>query len=431
MSLRQNALVLAVLVALVAILGAWSGDASLAHAWYFPLALLLLGLAYERWAVSRADLTVALESQPRGVLGRASDLYLKFQHRLNRTTQVELAPEAPAVVEIDSSIRTFEVPQEGAQTQLRIVPRRLGDHAWPSLRARIAGPLGLAWWGRRLPADFRLHVIPEHLEGAGRASGAVSAGQRASAMLGAGSEIMQLREYRPGDAQNSIDWKASARTGKLVSRDFLEDQHLEIVIAIDVGRSSALRAGTLDRLGHYANLAARFAQHAVAQDDRIGLILFADRPIAAVAPDRGLNAVARIRRVLTASKPVQAESNPLNAALRIRSLVRHRSFVVLLTDLDDVTLAGQLASAARLLLPKHLPLIASIGSPEAEHMRYRPARNWLDPYESLAAQEYSSQLDRNVRALRALGAPALIARPEHLERAVFDAYDEFRRKRRI
>jgi uncharacterized protein (DUF58 family) len=431
MSLRQNALVLAVLIALVAILGAWSGDASLAHAWYFPLGLVLLGLAYEGWTIARANLSLALDSEPRGVLGHASDLRLKLQHHLRRSAEVELAPDAPAVIEVDPTIHTLQVPEEGASAALRIVPRRLGEHAWPSLHARIAGPLGLAWWGRRLATDFKFRVMPENLASAGRASGAAAAGLRARAVLGPGSEVMQLREYRAGDAQHVIDWKASARSSQLISRDFSEDQHLEIVIALDIGRSSALRAGTLDRFGHYANLAARFAEHAVAHDDRVGLVTFADRPIATLAPARGLPAVAKIRRMLTASKLIQGESNPLNAALRIRSLVRHRSLVVLLTDLDDVTVAGQLASAARLLLPKHLPLVAAVSSAEAEQMRYRTAQTWLDPYESLAAQEYCAQLDRNVRALRALGAPALIARPEHLEHAVFEAYEEFRRKRRI
>jgi hypothetical protein len=54
----------------------------------------------------------------------------------------------------------------------------------------------------------------------------------------------------------------------------------------------------------------------------------------------------------------------------------------------------------------------------------------LDPYRSLAAQEYCVGLDRKVRALNALGAPALVARPEHLERAVLAAYANFRRRRR-
>ena len=115
-----------------------------------------------------------------------------------------------------------------------------------------------------------------------------------------------MRDYRPGDPQHLIDWKATARSSRLVSRDFSEDQHLEIVLAIDAGRASALRAGDLDRFGHYANIAARFAEHAVAQDDRVGLVVFADRPLAAIAPGRGIGTVVRIRAMLAAVQPAAA-----------------------------------------------------------------------------------------------------------------------------
>jgi uncharacterized protein (DUF58 family) len=431
MHLRQNALLLALLTALVAIVGAWGEDAALAGAWRLPLALLLLGLSYEGWVVARAKLSLKLTSNAHVFLGRPCELQVHLRHQLGRSTLVELAPQAPGVVEIDSAIQSMTIPAEGTAAAFRISARRLGEHVWPALQARIGGPLGLAWWSQRLTTDFKLRVVPELLRGAASSTGAVMAGPRPRSVLGTGSETLQLREYREGDPQNLIDWKATARRGRLVSRDFSEDQHIEIVIALDLGRSSALRAGELDRFGHYANVAARFAEHAARHDDRVGLVTFADRPLVAVAPARGLANVMRIRRILASSALVQTESNPLNAALRIRSLARHRSLVVLLTELDDLTIAGQLVAAARLLLPKHLPLIAGLASGEAEAMRYGEARSWLDPYQALAAQEYCSQLDRSVRALASLGAPALIARPEHLERAVFDAYAEFRRKRRV
>lgn len=432
MSLRQNALLLAVLATLLAIIGAWSGDPLLGTVWRLPLALLLLGLAYEGWMTTRARLELSMRIDQRGILGRVAMLHLTLAHRLHREAMVEVAPDAPAMVETDSGVQQVAVsPGVGTEMRLRITPRQLGEFSWPSVRARMAGPLGLAWWTRKLDSGFTLQVAPELLRDDARRLGAVTAGARSRSMQGAGAEILQLREYRSGDPQHLIDWKASARSGRLISRDFSEDQHLEIVIAIDVGRASALRAGALDRIGHYANLAARFAEHAIAQDDRVGLVLFADRPLAALAPGRGVATVIRIRELLAASQLAQAESNPLNAALRIRSLVRQRSLIVMLTDLDDAAVAGQLAGAARLLLPKHLPLIAGLASPEAEHLAHTEAHSWLAPYESLAAQEYCARLERNVRALRALGAPAVLARPEQLERAVFDAYAGFRQRRRV
>ena len=432
MSLRQNALALAVLTALMAIVGDWSGDRDLARLWYLSLALLLLGLAYEGWVVMRSALSAAMTAaKPRAILGRPAALELRFKHRLARALTLEIAADPPATVEVDGAVRTLVVPPAGASLSLTATPRRLGQHNWPPLRARIAGPLGLAWWTRPLLAQFTLSVAPDLLRDEADRAGATGGGTRARSLLGAGGEVLQLREYRPGDPQHVIDWKATARSNRLVSRDFSEDQHLEIVLALDAGRASALRAGDLDRFGHYANIAARFAEHAVAHDDQVGLVIFADRPLASIAPGRGIGTVGRIRALLTAAQPAAAESNPLNAVLRIRQLVRHRSLVVMLTDLDDATVAGQLASAARLLLPKHLPLVAGLASPEAQALAHDQAKGWLAPYEALAAQEYCGRLARNAAALRALGAPTLLALPDQMERAVFDAYAEFRVRRRV
>lgn len=432
MSLRQNALVLASLTVLIAILGAWTADPVLAGAWRLPLALLLLGLAYERWVTSKAGVHADLNTQQTAMLGRVSALQLDLSHRLQRATRIELAAAAPQGVEVEPVLISCNVPSgAAARVQLQAVALRLGEHTWPDLRARIAGPLGLAWWAKTLPASFKLGVTPDMLGGDRERTANASSGPRAKSMLGSGAEVLQLREYRAGDPQHWIDWKASARTGRLISRDYSEDQHLDIVIALDAGRASGLKTGRLDRLGHYVNVAARFAEYAVSQDDRVGLIVFADRPLVTIVPGRGIAAVLRIRRALSAVTLAPAESNPLNAALSLRALARHRTLVVMLTDLDDATVAGQLASAARLLLPKHLPLIAGLSSPEAERLALSRARTWLEPYESLAAQEYCARLARNVHALRALGAPALLAPPEQLEQAVFHAYADFRNRRRV
>jgi uncharacterized protein (DUF58 family) len=432
MSLRRNAFLLIASTVLVAILGLWSDHELLARAWRLPLGVLLLGLAYELWIKSRAGLSATIGLETQGILGRTGTLHLTLTHRSQRDITVELAPDAPAAVQAETFVRSLAVPAASvAHIEQRITPRRLGEHHWPPLRARIAGPLGLAWWPEELTTGFRLRVVPEVLRPAQSRAGGVHTGIKPRQFAGSGTEVLQLRDYRTGDPQQLIDWKASARTGRLMSRETTEDQHLEIVVAIDAGRTSALRAGSLDRFGHYANVTARFAEHAIALDDRVGLVLFADLPLAALAPGRGAAAVQRIRRLLAAAQPAQTESNPLNAALRIRALTRQRSLIVLLTDLDDATTAGQLSSAARLLMPKHLPLIAGLSSPELEQLRHAPARTWLDPYEALAAQEHCLQLERNVLALQALGTPAVLARPDQLESAIFAAYAGFRQRRRV
>ena len=429
MSLRRNALVLLLLTAVLAVVGDWSAESDLAGLWQLPAALLLAGLAYESWMVSRSGLSCELEPPENLFLGRGAAVRFVCRHDLRRSLDLELAASAPESFETEGEIVPLRVPARAtAAIERRVSAARLGVYDWPALRARISGPLRLAWWPKDLACRRQVRVLPDLFRSAAEVKGMAGTGARAGVEIGAGAEVMRLRDYHAGDPPRVIDWKATARAGRLISRDFVQDHRMQIVIVVDAGRASALRAGSLDRFGHYVNIAARLAQHAAVEENLIGLVLYADRPLAALAPARGAPAVARLRAVLAAARVAGTESNPLYAATRVRSLVRHRSLIVMLTDVDDATVASQLAQAVRLLLPKHLPFIAGLSSAAAEAMAVAPSRHWLDPYRALAAQEYCSGLERKVRALRALGAPALTARPEQLEQAVFAAYERFRRR---
>jgi uncharacterized protein (DUF58 family) len=428
-SLRLNACVLILAAALLGIMGDW--ERSLAGLWRLPATLLLLGLAYESWMISKGRLLVELQAPQSLYLGRAAAVRFICSHSLKRTLAIEIAPNAPEFFDIESSVEPLRVKSgQRAAIERRVVAKRLGSSAWPPLRTRSAGPLGLAWWPRQVACPASVRVLPDLFRNAGEVKGVSAVGSQASIEAGAGAEVLRLRDYRAGDPPRVIDWKATVRADRLISREFSHDDGLQIVIAIDAGRSSALRAGSLDRFGHYVNIAARLAQFAAEREDLVGLVVYADRPLAALAPARGPNAVARLRTVLAASRIERTESNPLYAATRVRSLVRHRSLIVMLTDIDDASAESQLAHAVRFLLPKHLPFVAGLSSAEAESMARAPARTWLDPYRALAAQEYCIGLERKARALNALGAPALVAKPEQLERAVFAAYADFRRRRR-
>jgi uncharacterized protein (DUF58 family) len=429
MSLRRNALLLVLATGLLAILGLWAGGA-VARLWRIPAGLLLLGLAYEAWQASRSALSLQVQTAERWLLGRATALRLTLRHAQRRALTLQLAPTAPVQVAMDRAVRSVRVPPADA-LELQGTARRLGDFQWPALPVRVGGVLGLAWWSERLAPACRVHVVPDVLEDSERTAGLGLRGTQAALRPGAGAQILQLRDYRRGDPLRAIDWKASARRDRLISRDYSEDQHLEIVLALDAGRSSGLKAGNTDRLALYANVAARFAQRAAALDDAVGLIVYAERPLMALAPGRGTVAVSRLRACLAAARVQPADGNPALAALQARTLLRRRGLVIFLTDLDEPSALGELAGAARLLVPKHLPFIAGVASESAQRLAQAPVADELAAWRALAAQEYGVAVLRNVQALQALGATALLARPRSLERSVLEAYARLRQRRRV
>lgn len=430
MSLRRNALLLILATGLIAIVGEW--NPVLGRAWCLPAALLLIGLAYESLAVSRYVLHLHLQGPERWLLGRSIEMRYVLEQDARLLIPVELLLSAPDEFNAEPRVERLRLARAvPATTVLLAAARRLGGHAWPSPALRIGGPLGLSWWSRRTHVARTVTVVPDVIDRLEQAAGALHAGGERTRNAGAGAEILQLRDYRHGDPLRNIDWKASARRGRLISRDMSEDQHLEVIIAIDAGRASGLGAGEIDRLGLSVNIAARLAQRAVALDDAVGVLIFASQPLAALAPARGDAAVIRIRELLAACRVQPAESNPVLAAVRIRTMVHRRSLVVILTDLEDASAGEQLLEAVQLLAPKHFTFIAGFESARIEASARAVVDEPLGAYRALAAVQYQNTLIASVRALRSLGAAALTARPEHLDRAVLEAYAASRSRRRI
>lgn len=432
MSLSARAFALITLTFLLAIIGLWTDDATLRGLWRIPAALILLGFAVEGFLLRRRRFSLAVDVAPRGYLGKAMNARMTLDNQDRSPLAVEYAPAAPGGMVAPTATRVLRAAAtEVAHEPLVLMPRKLGAATWPAIRTRVLGTFGLAWWSRQVAQTAAVAIGPDLLGSAAQRAANADQGALAGRARGAGAELHQLREYRPGDPLHRIDWKASARRAGLVTREFTEDQHLDVIIALDAGHSSRLAAGGLDRLGTFANVAARFAEHAVAHDDRVGLIVYAERVQWAVPPARGRAAVIRVRHCLEGIGTTLTESSPLAAALRIRSLARHRSLVVMLTDLDDVTTGGELARAVRLLQMKHLVVVAGLAVPEIDELAIAPAEGWTDPYRSLAAREWQARSRAQLKSLRGAGTPVIEARPVDLEAAILSYYARLRRDRRI
>jgi uncharacterized protein (DUF58 family) len=318
---------------------------------------------------------------------------------------------------------------EAVQT-LSVLPQQLGKFTWGKNHLRILGYFGLAGWTRTLPVSGEMDVVPDRLDERGRTTGTVQQGDIHRPSVGTGGELLSLREYQPGDSLRMMDWKATARSGRHIVRLFTQEQHLDIVLLIDAGRNSILQSDTLTRLGHYANIAARLAEKAMGNADRVGLVVFADRPLAVVPPDKGHAHLFKLRETLTRMRSQACEADPLQAVMRVLRLVHQRSLVVLFTDLYETDGASQLTRAMNLLLPKHMPLIVGIVDEDIQQIARQPAREWLDPYDTLAAQEGLTALRLAKLRLQRSGAHVVVSSAGRMDSAVLRYYAELRNKKR-
>ena len=419
------------LLALAGIAHQW-GDPSAFPWWRLGAIALVLGFVWEWWQVRRCNLHTSLTAPPL-LLGRSSELTLTFKHDERRPLTIEFAPQPPWHCEMASAARTAVLPaqQRPLRHTVALRPVQLGTAPWPPLPLRVKGPFGLGWWRKPQRLDTEVVVVPDTLGGRRTRVGNAPVGAGRRSLAGTGHELDHLRDYQPGDARSAIDWKATARTTSLVTRVVREDQRLSVMLVVDAGRTSRTRIDGLSQLGHYVNVCARFAEHAVANDDQVGLVTVADQPLTRLAPGRGVAAVARIRAALAGLATEAAETDLVAAALAVKQLVRHRCLIVLLTDLYGQSGSGRLMQSIRLWVPKHVPMVAGLIAEDVDHMRRAQAQEWLDPYVSLAAADYRANLEATAAGLHRLGSYPLICRAAMLESRVLEQYRLLKRQRRV
>ena len=248
---------------------------------------------------------------------------------------------------------------------------------------------------------------------------------------GVGYELHHLREYVRGDPLHTIDWKATARAQKPITRVFAEDQHLQIVLVLDVGRTSRTMIDGLSQFGHYVNVVARFAEHAVTRGDEVGLVVAAEQVVASLAPAGGAQAVRTLRHQLEGIAPRAVETDLLGAALHVHQMLTRRALIVLLTDMYGQSFTGSFGDALRLWRQKHLPLVVGMMGEEIVALSQMPATEPQDAYVSLASRRYRDALSHNAEGVQRLGAHALVCRPAVLEERVFATYQTLKEQRRV
>lgn len=299
------------------------------------------------------------------VQGHAAECAVKVVHEGGRSAHLEVIDHPPATWE-----RIAQAPSRRLQHGQELVAKAVlrpgdrGDFRFRGTGILVDSPLRL--WRRKLLAGKPepVRVFPElSILRTGPLLDANSriprAGVHRKRRRGEGTEFHQLREYRQGDPLRSIDWKATARQGRPVSREYQEERDQQVLILLDAGRRMIRRDGAKSHFDHCLEAALRLSWAAIREGDAVGLMCFSDRVHRYVAPSKGRAGLDRIIEGTYDLQPDEAPPDYLVAAEELRSRVRRRALVVLVTLLEEED-SSTLHTALSLVRSRHLVLCASL-----------------------------------------------------------------------
>ena len=160
-------------------------------------------------------------------------------------------------------------------------------------------------------------------------------GQYHSAFKGQGMAFAEVRPYQSGDDIRRIDWNKTARFKEPYVKVMEEERELTMMILVDI--SASMNYGTKIQLKRelVAEISASLGFSAAGNNDKVGLILFADKVYKVIPPQKGRKHILAIISTILTADYVQAETN-IDAALEyMMHVFKKKSLAFLFSDFAD------------------------------------------------------------------------------------------------
>lgn len=179
-----------------------------------------------------------------------------------------------------------------------------GSIRFEGVQLRVSDLGGLFYWRVFLREPFELHVLPPLTDDEGQRQGTKRInvlpppGLHRLKRPGGGSELLDLRDYLPGDPPKMIAWKSSARRDRLITKEFESDVPVRCVLFLDSSNPTRLGEPGQTALAKMASIASGIAQAASATRDLVGLTVFDKSQFDSLLPARTRPHLIRMMRLL-------------------------------------------------------------------------------------------------------------------------------------
>ena len=413
--------------------------------------VLLLAIVDAAMLPAPAKITVERRFENSPVLGERTEITIEVTQESNQILEMRVTDALdPALDTMPAAKRMLAYPRDGARVMIECMPNARGDVALGEVFLRYRGALKLAerWASADLRQSVRVYPpmerSPEDTQLYLLRIRQIALQKRRLRMRGLGREFESLREYQSGDEVRNIAWPATARRGKLITREFTTERSQQVWIVLDAGRLSrtafevrrkapAKKAAVisdenfslmLTQLDQASGAAVALAQAVMQAGDKAALLVYGRGIQQQLLPAAGAGHLRQFVDSLSQVRAEASEANHLSAAARLKHLQRRRGLILWITELADSARRPEVVDAAVDLARRHLVLLVVLGHPELRELAERKPEDVEQMFVSTAATEILERRREILARLRAQGVLVVETTPGTVKADAINEYLE-------
>lgn len=399
--------------------------------WKTLLAAILLVLLFDLLIsafLNGNDQTIEIKRDLPGSLplGVSRHIGLHISNQSKRTQSLEVFDHFPNQIQSEGLPVTLSIASgQHADIQYKIVAHQRGKLIFPQVQIKLQSLFKFWKLNIYLPVKDKTNVYPNfaaisHYALLATDNNLSQMGIIKKRRRGEGQDFHQLREYREGDALRQIDWKATARIQKLISREYQDERDQEIIFMLDCGHRMLAKDDELSHFDHTLNALLLLSYVALRQGDAVGLGTFAGDQ-RWIAPRKGYHTVQSILNTVYDLQPSSESPDYSKAATDL--LIRHkkRSLVIILTNVRDED-TDDLLPAIQLLRKRHLVLLANLQEASINKTLEQPVDDLQSALKNSATQKYLQHRQATFDQLVSSGINIVDVNPDKLTVELINAY---------
>ncbi len=368
-------------------------------------------------------------------VGASTQVHLKIANPYNVKQKVLVNDHYPEHCEVEGLPFNIQINAKGfTQLTYSLKSFARGDAQFGQIRLLANSKLSL--WQRRIMTGEAetVKVYPNfaaihHYILLSADQQTTQMGIRLSQKRGEGLEFHQLREYRIGDSLRQIDWRATSRLNKLISKEYQEEKDQNIVFLLDCGRRMRAQDDDLSHFDHSLNAMLLLAYIGLKQGDAVGLLSFGGVQ-RWMSPQKGTHHINTLLNQVYDCHPTLHASDFIEAASELNKRIRKRSLVVLVSNCrdDDMT---ELEPAIKLLNRHHLVMLANLREQALDDVIETPIRDFQHALQYAETLDFLKQRQKVINHCAAQGVVSLDTVPKHLATRIVNSYFEIKRSGKL